>query len=152
MKKLIMALSVLLIAGGTFSQSCEEREDQLLGMMGGMSAGFLYNTYGLIGSIGDGYRSDAYDLATVTDLLDAQIKLAGNMIVLLEKKISGNAFKKESNKTYISSSMEVIKGLKIQAQLLLALVKNDSPKNRNAYGEQRDKNWKDISQLMGISE
>jgi len=152
MKKWIMSACVLLISAVSFSQTCEEREDKLLGMMGGMSAGFLYNTYGLIGSIADGYGQDAYDAATVNDLLEAQKKLADNLVELLEKMISENAFKKPSNKEYVAAAVQVIKGLKAQAQLLLNMVSNKTQKNIKAYDEQRNKNWKDISKLMGVEE
>ena len=48
--------------------------------------------------------------------------------------------------------MNVIKGLKIDLQLLLGLINNKTPKNSTAYEEQRNKNWKYLSKLMGIKE
>ncbi len=152
MKKPIIAFFIVTASLNSFSQTCEEREDKLLGMMGGLSAGFLYKTYGLIGSIADGYGQDAYSESTVTDLLDAQKKLADNMIVLLEKLVTENAFKKQADKDYVISSVKIIKGLKAQAQLLQNLIKSKTQKNIAAYDEQRNKNWKDLSKLMGVDE
>jgi hypothetical protein len=152
MKKIILALVILISVPGAFSQTCEEREDKLLGIMGGLSAGFLYNTYGLIGSIADGYGQDAYSESTVTDLLEAQKKLADNMIALLDKMVVENAFKKQTDKDYVASSVVVIKGLKTQVQLLINLIKNKTQKNITAYDEQRNKNWKNLSKLMGVDE
>ena len=152
MKKIIIAMMMLALSASIFSQTCEEREDNLLGMMGGLSAGFLYNTYGLIGSIADGYGQDAYSESTVTDLLEAQKKLADNMIALLDKMVLENAFKKQTDKDYVVSSVAIIKGLKSQVQLLINLIKNKTQKNITAYDEQRNKNWKNLSKLMGVDE
>jgi len=152
MKKIILSLAILIVSPVTFAQTCEEREDKLLGMMGGLSAGFLYNTYGLIGSIADGYGQDAYSESTVIDLLEAQKKLADNMITLLDKMVVENAFKKQTDKDYVVSSVAIIKGLKIQVQLLVSLIKNKTQKNIAAYDQQRNKNWKDLSKLMGVDE
>ncbi len=152
MKKIILSLVIFTVSHKAISQTCEEREDKLLSVMGGLSAGFLYNTYGLIGSIADGYGQDAYSESTVTDLLEAQKKLADNMIGLLDKMVVENAFKKQTDKDYVVSSVVVIKGLKIQVQLLVNLIKNKTQKNIAAYDEQRNKNWKNLSKLMGVDE
>ncbi len=152
MKKFLVALCILATTSTGFAQNCEEREDKLLVLMGSLSAGFLYNTYGLIGSIADGYGHDAYNASTVTDLLTAQKKLADNMIALLEQKVNENIFKAESDKNYITTSVTIIKGLKTQIDQFLKLVKNKNQNNLDAYDEQRTKNWKDLSKLMGIEE
>jgi hypothetical protein len=152
MKKIILATCLFAISFTSFSQTCEEREAQMLGVMGSLSAGFLYNTYGLIGSIADGYTHDAYTAEAATNLVDAQKKLADNMIVLLENIIRKKAFKDKKDEDYLSSCIAIIKGLKTQAECLMTLVKNNTQKNTNAYEEQRKKNWKDLSKLMGIPE
>lgn len=152
MKKILVGLCMMATTLTGFTQTCEEREDELLVVMGSLSAGFLYNTYGLIGSIADGYGHDVYNASTVTDLLTAQNKLADNMIALLEQKVRENIFKAESNKNYMTNSVSIIKGLKAQIDLFLKLVKNKNQKNLDAYDEQRTKNWKDLSKLMGIEE
>ena len=120
--------------------------------MGSLSAGFLYNTYGLIGSIADGYGHDAYTAETVTDLLKAQKNLIDNMITLLEKTIGEKTFKAKSDKDYMTSSVSILKGFETQTDLFLKLVKSKSQKNIEAYDEQRNKNWKDLSKLMGVKE
>ncbi len=152
MKKILIALCMLAATSNSFAQSCEEREDKLLELMGSLSAGFLYNTYGLIGSIADGYGHDAYNATTVTDLLTAQKKLADNMIGLLEKIINEKTFKAEADKNYVSASVSVIKGFKTQIDQFLKLVKNKTQENLDAYDAQRSKNWKELSKLMGIEE
>lgn len=152
MKKILLALCLLAVTSAGFTQTCEQREDKLLGIMGSLSAGFLYNTYGLIGSIADGFSHDAYDETTTTDLLNAQKKLADNMITLFEKIIGENALKDQKDKDYLAASVAIIKGFKTQVDLLLKVVKNNSKNNLDNYETQRTKSWKDISQLMGIKE
>lgn len=152
MKKIFLILFIGVVSLKSFSQNCEERESQLLGAMGSLSAGFLYNTYGLIGSIADGYGHDAYKAATVTDLLNAQQKLADNVIELLEKMIKENVFKDQDDKDYMASSINIIKVLKSQVQIFLNFMNNKKQENLDAYDAQRNKNWKDLSKLMGIKE
>ena len=152
MKKFILPILLIFICFHSFSQNCEEREGKLLSLMGSFSAGFLYNTYGLIGSIADGFEQGAYNATTVMDLLDAQKTVADNMTNSLEKMTTENVFLKQTDKEYVVALINIIKGLKIQSQFLLAIVKNKTQKNRFAYEEQRNKNWKDLSKLMGIKE
>jgi ABC-type microcin C transport system permease subunit YejB len=152
MKKIIVAALLISLSANVYSQNCEEREAKMLGIMGTFSAGFLYNTYGLIGSISDGYEHNAYDEQMVSNLLDAQKKLADNMTGQLEKIIAANAFKDAVDKNYMLSAVAIIKGLKTQAELLIDLTRNKSQKNINAYDNQRKKNWKDLAKLMGIPE
>ena len=120
--------------------------------MGSLSAGFLYNTYGLLESIADGYGNEAYTAVQVTELLNTQKKLADNMIALLEKMVHENAFKVKADKDYMVTSVTLLKGYKIQADLFLSLVKNKSQKNIDAYDKQRNKNWADLGTLMGVKE
>ena len=74
------------------------------------------------------------------------------MATLLDKMIFENVFTKLTDKDYVVASVNVIKGLKAQLQLLLGLVKNKIQKNSIAYEEQRNKSWKDLSKLMGIKD
>ena len=152
MKEIITVFTMLAFSFTSFSQTCEEREQKLLESIGTLSAGFFYNTYGLIGSLADGYEHDAYSASTVTDLLNAQNKLAGNMIIYLEKMVSDNILKDQEDKDYVTSSANLLKGFKTQIGLLLTLVNSKTQKNINAYEEQRNKNWKELSRMMGIDE
>lgn len=135
-----------------FAQTCEEREDKVLDVLGGFSAGLLYNTYGLIGSIADGYAHDAYDLQSVNELLDAQKKLADNLVKVLDDLTNGNFLKDKKDGDYADSVINILKGLKKQAQLFQDYAKNSNSQKHYDYEDQRKKNWKDISKLMGIDE
>ena len=50
------------------------------------------------------------------------------MVTLLDKMIFENVFTKLTDKDYVVASVNVIKGLKAQLQLLLGIVKNKTQK------------------------
>ena len=152
MKKIILILLIAGLCSKAYSQTCEEREQKLLVVMGGFSAGYLYNTYGMIGSIADGFGHAVYETETVADLIKAQEKLAENIITLLEKSVTENVFASETDKNYINSSVTILKGLKKQMSLLIVYSNNKSKKNLDALEAQRNQNWKDLSKLMGVKE
>jgi hypothetical protein len=152
MRKQIIVLFFLTATISSFSQTCEEREIKLLETIGSFSAGMLYNTYGLIGSISDGFTHDAYDAATVTDLMDAQKKVADNLVKVMEDMKNGGFLKDKKDQDFAVSVINILKGLKKQAQLLEDYTDNKSKQKQNAYEEQRKQNWSAISKLMGIEE
>ncbi len=150
MKKIIPILLLLIGSFQSFSQSCEERELKLVAAIGSFSSALLYNTYGLIGSIADGYGQDVYDVTTTNDLLAAQRKLAGNLVIVLENLSQEQSLQGQFEKEYAAAAIAVLKGLDKQAQLMQEYVKKRNQSKLEAYSTQRDKNWKDISRLMGL--
>jgi hypothetical protein len=152
MKKIFIALTVLFLSSISYAQTCEEREDKLLSSMGSFSAAVLYNSYGMIGAIADGYNNNAYDAKAVNDLMVTQQKLYDNLAQVLEELKSGNVLKDESDKKYAASAIEILKGLKRQAKLMNDYAETRNQKNQELFEAQRKKNWKDIATLMGIEE
>ena len=134
------------------SQTCEEREKQLLSTVGSFSAGYLYNTYGVIGSVSDGFGNNVYSTETVNDLLEEQKKVLDNMIKSMGTLVEGGFIKDSSDISYIRSSISLMKGLKKQAELMQEYAKRKTQSRLNEYDEQRRKNWKDLSKMMGIDE
>ncbi len=152
MKKLFIAFCLVTGSFNVFSQTCEQREDKLLSAFGSFSAATLYNTYGVIGGIADGYAHDAYDVQTVNDLLDAQKKLADNLLKVLTDLKNDGALKDKADQDYSVSAIDILKGLKRQVQFFQDYIKNNNRQEKDDYEQQRKKNWKDISKLMGIEE
>ena len=152
MKNHIISFLFLLATVNSFSQSCEEREHKLLEAFGGFSAGMLYNTYGFIGGISDGYVHDAYDALTISELMDAQKKLTDNLVKILEALKNGGFLKDKEDQDFTNSMINILKGLKKQAQLLEDYANNKSRQKQEAYEAQRKENWSAISKLMGIAE
>lgn len=152
MKKILVAACLIAITNLGISQTCEQRENKLLEAFGGFSAAMLYNTYGLIGSISDGFTHNAYDAVTVSDLLGAQKKVAENLEKVLEDLNTGGFLKDEKDKDFTNAMISILKGLKKQAQLLEIYTDRNNRQNQEAYENQRKQNWSAISKLMGIEE
>ncbi len=152
MKNLFITLCLFAVSSGSFSQTCEERESKLLEAVGSFSAGMLYNTYGLIGSISDGYAHDAYDALTISDLMEAQKKVADNFVKVVEELKNGGYLKDIKDQEFAASMINILKGLKKQAQLLVDYADNKTRQKQEAYDAQRKQNWSAISKLMGIEE
>jgi hypothetical protein len=152
-KKLIVSLSILFLSSFAMGQTtCEQREAKLLEGFGSFSAGLLYNTYGVIGSISDGYMHDAYNAESATNLLDAQKRLMDNLVKVLEDLKAGSYLSDQTDIDYATSAAEILKGLKTQAQLMTDYIKTNSASKQSDYSKQREKNWKQIAKLMGIEE
>ena len=152
MKNLFITLCLCTVSLGGFSQTCEEREYKLLEAVGGFSAGMLYNTYGLIGSVSDGYAHDAFDALTLSDLMEAQKKVADNLVNVMEELKNGGYLNDIKDQEYAGSIINILKGLKKQAQLLEDYADNKNRQKQDAYEAQRKQNWSAISKLMGIEE
>lgn len=152
MKKLIIVSIVTMMAINVHSQETEKRENNLFELFNNFSTAYLFNTYALIGSIADGYDKNAYDENTVTDLLNAQKKLATDLVVLIENKLKGEVFTIERRKKYLESFIPILNEFNLQIDLFFKVLKNNSRKNVDAYVEQRKKSWKDISNLVGLKD
>jgi hypothetical protein len=151
MKKTLVFIC-LLLSFNSFSQTCEEREDKLLGALGGLSAAYLYNTYAAIGAICDGYSSDTYSQSEAEQMLDSQKKLAENLLVLVNELLEEKIITEKSDQDFMRTSITIFNGLKAQAQNFQDYMKNKSDRRKEAYDEQRRENWKKISKLMGIKD
>lgn len=152
MKKICLLIAIITFSLSSFSQTCEERENKMLTTIGGLSATMLYNTYGVIGAVGDGFIKDVYSSETLSDLILAQIAVADNLIKMLEDNLNEKVFVKKDDQDFINATIGILKGLKIQAQYLIDFSKTNSGNKKEAYTKQRQTNWSAISKLMGIDD
>lgn len=157
MKKILISAAISLFSLHSFSQDstaniCEQREARLMETMNSFSASLLYNTYGLIGSIFDGFQSDTYDGKISFDLLTGQKKMVANLITSLERSIEVNLFRDDINKNYMISYISILKGFDTQIDMMLKIVKNNTKKSIDIYLALRNQSWKQINQLMGIKD
>jgi hypothetical protein len=150
MKKFLIALSLSTISLGGLSQTCEEREDKLLGALGALSAGYMYNTYAAIGAICDGFIADTYSQDAADEMLDNQKKLSDNLAKQLTDLIEKNVWLEKNDQDFMRASLLIIKGLKNQAQYFQDYMKNKSDQRKDKFEDQRKENWKQISKLMGL--
>jgi hypothetical protein len=154
MKKQILGLALILlsITGFTQAPSCEQKVEKFLEMTGTLSAGVLYNTYGVIGSIADGFAHEAYDQKTAGELLSSQVRLMDNVIKALKELNDGKFLSGVTDQQYVDTVISILRGLQKQANYVKDYMADKSDAKQTAYDTQRNKNWKEISALMGIEE
>lgn len=151
MKKLLLLCGIIAVTLSVKAQPVEENK-KLLHAFTSFSAATLYNTYGIIGSIGDGFGADVYDAETTKNLLNAQKDLMDNLVKVLEDLKSSGALTDSVNINYATSSITIMKNLKEQARLMVEYALTKKRKILDAYEKLRTDSWKDISRLMGIKE
>lgn len=152
MKAFFIAICMLALSSSSFCQTCEQRETQLTQAIAGLSAGLLYNTYGVIGSIADAYVKDAYKKETLDDLMNAQKNLADNLVKMLQGLVKDSILSTQTDRNYLISAISILNGLKKQAQLLQEFAQTNNQQKQEGYDDQRKKNWSALSKLMGIKE
>jgi hypothetical protein len=152
MRKIIVLACLCINSIFCFSQTCEERETKLIHGLTSFSAGLLYNTYAVIGSLSDGFGNDVYDAKSMTSLLNAQKQLLDNLSEVLRNMTGQQTLRAQRDIDFANSSASILKGLKTQADLMLSYVRSKTPQRLEAYETQRNKNWNDITSLMGLKE
>lgn len=152
MRNILVAGLMLLATVTSYSQPAGEADKKLLQAFNAFSAATLYNTYGLIGSIGDGFGADVYDAETARNLLNAQKDLMDNLVKLSDELSASGVMKDSASQGYLRSATAIMKDLKEQARLLAEYTKDKKRKILDAYEKQRNENWKAISRLMGVPE
>ena len=152
MKKVIIIICVFTASLNAFAQTCEQREAKMLTTMGGLSAGFMYNTYAAIGSICDGYAHSTYAVKETNDLLQSQEQLISNLLGQLNELLTGHMLKDKNDEDFMRSVVKTVQGLKNQALYFQDYMKNKSDLKKNAYDDQRKENWKEISKMMGLKD
>ncbi len=129
---------------------CDQREAMLVETMNTLSAGFLYNTYAVIGSISDGFQSDTYDGKMSFSLLTAQKKMLDGTIIILQRSLDNNLYRNDVNKMYTVNYIGILKGFNAQIDMLQKIVKNNTKKNIDVYSGLRNESWAQMNTLMGI--
>lgn len=152
MKKVLFASCLFLLALSVVAQTGEEKEKKLLQAFTSFSAATLYNTYGIIGSISDGFGADVYDAETVKNLLNAQQELMDNLVRVMEDLKNSGTVSDSVTINYISAAAVIMKNLKQQARLMTDYARTKKRSLLDEYEKQRNTNWKDISKLMGVKE
>ncbi|HEU4575598.1 MAG TPA: hypothetical protein VFS36_11405 [Chitinophagaceae bacterium] len=152
MKKIILLFAVAAISFSSMAQSCEERETNLLNTLGGLSAGFMYNTYLSIGSVSDAYVKEVYTKENTLALLEEQVNLIENIRKMLNELLEKKSLTAADDQRFVKETMEVMKGLQQQARFFKEYVNTKDNTKATSYENQRQSNWKNISKLMGLDE
>lgn len=149
MKKLIVTLFLFVISFSSYSQTCEEREQELLQGIGAMSATLVYNTYIAIGSQADGLNKSNTP-SKVKELMNEQVSLMNNLAERMDRMIKNKSLKSVDDITYSKQLIEILKGLSKQAKFLIDYCDSRSTDDINRFEEQRKTNWSNISKYLGI--
>jgi len=152
MKKALLTGCLLVLGFAVIAQTGEEKEKKLVQALTSFSAATLYNTYGIIGSISDGFGAEAYDAETVKNLLNAQQELMDNLVKVVEDLKSSGTVSDSITINYITTAAAIMKNLKQQARLMTDYARTKKRSLLDEYEKQRNTNWKDISKLMGVKE
>jgi hypothetical protein len=82
--------------------------------------------------------------------LDEQKNLADNLTKTLNNLKDGGYLPDQQDKDYVVSATGILNGLKRQANLFETYMNVKTDKSFADYNDQRQKNWKEISKLMGL--
>nr|WP_294906287.1 hypothetical protein [uncultured Lacibacter sp.] len=149
MKKIIITLFLFTITYSSYSQTCEEREQELLQGFGAISATLVYNTYIAIGGQADGLNKSNTP-EKVKELMSEQISLMSTLVESMERMIKNKTIKSEDDINYSKQLIEILKGLGKQAKFLADYCDSRSIDDIKRFEEQRKINWGNISKYMGL--
>ena len=152
MKKIFLICTLVVLSFNGFSQTCEEREPTMLTMIGGISAGMIYNTYQLINSVKEGFSNKIYSNNQVEKLMNSQRGMIDYLTKSMDSAIQKNTFIHNDDKEYVNSMVDILMGLFQQATLMIDLLANNNTSNADKYEKQRKINWDKISNILGFND
>jgi len=137
-----------------FLFSCSvQAQDSMLESVGSLSAVALYNSFLVIGGVGDGYADAYFSEEYVTESMAEQISFMSSLSEQMQKLVDSGELVDPSDIAFISEEISVFAGLQRQASYLKDYVSNGFLESDfNAYDGQRLQNWDDISRILGLDE
>lgn len=154
MKKITVLLAtIFLLSSSVFAQvTDEQKETKKLEVMGGLCAGYMYNTYITVGAVADAFVSEQYDKARSIELMKEQIGMIGSIVKMMQDMLDMKALKAQSDIDYTKEVIVVLKGLSQQAQYVIDFAEKKTDDASAKYDKQRLSNWSKISKLLGIDD
>lgn len=120
--------------------------------MGGLCAGYMYNTYITVGAVADAFVSEQYDKDRTIALMQEQVGMIGSIVKMMQSMLDMKALKSQSDIDYTKEVIVVLKGLSQQAQYVIDIVEKKTTDANSKYDKQRLSNWSKISKLLGIDD
>ena len=146
MKKMF-ALFILITFNISFAKS--QCSDIVLKSIGQVSALYLYNTYGLIGSLADGLESSPNDSTSVRPLINEQIStLTSLKSTYSEMATNGGLAQNDQNFVY-----EIIDAYTLlidEAKALNAYMKSPGTTEADFFQTKRKAAWAKIAAILGL--
>ncbi|NCT73537.1 MAG: hypothetical protein GXC78_03330 [Chitinophagaceae bacterium] len=154
MKKITVLLAtIFVLSSSVFAQVTEEqKETKKLEVMGGLCAGYMYNTYITVGAVADAFVSEQYDKARSIELMKEQIGMIGSIVKMMQDMLDMKALKAQSDIDYTKEVIVVLKGLSQQAQYVIDFAEKKTDDASAKYDKQRLSNWSKISKLLGLDD
>jgi len=154
MKKITVLLATLFVlSSSVFAQvTDEQKETKKLEVMGGLCAGYMYNTYITVGAVADAFVSEQYDKARSIELMKEQIGMIGSIVKMMQDMLDMKALKAQSDIDYTKEVIVVLKGLSQQAQYVIDFAEKKTDDASAKYDKQRLSNWSKISKLLGLDD
>lgn len=154
MKKITVLLAtIFVLSSSVFAQvTDEQKETKKLEVMGGLCAGYMYNTYITVGAVADAFVSEQYDKDRTIALMQEQVGMIGSIVKMMQSMLDMKALKSQSDIDYTKEVIVVLKGLSQQAQYVIDIVEKKTTDANSKYDKQRLSNWSKISKLLGIDD
>lgn len=154
MKKITILLATLFVlSSSVFAQvTDQQKETKKLEVMGGLCAGYMYNTYITVGAVADAFVSEQYDKDRSVELMKEQIAMIGSIVKMMQDMLDMKALKSQSDIDYTKEVIVVLKGLSQQAQYVIDFAEKKTTDANSKYDKQRLSNWSKISKLLGIDD
>ncbi|MBN8863180.1 MAG: hypothetical protein J0H92_07400 [Sphingobacteriales bacterium] len=154
MKKITVLLAtIFVLSSSVFAQvTDEQKETKKLEVMGGLCAGYMYNTYITVGAVADAFVSEQYDKARSIELMKEQIGMIGSIVKMMQDMLDMKALKAQSDIDYTKEVIVVLKGLSQQAQYVIDFAEKKTDDASAKYDKQRLSNWSKISKLLGLDD
>lgn len=154
MKKITVLLAtIFVLSSSVFAQvTDEQKETKKLEVMGGLCAGYMYNTYITVGAVADAFVSEQYDKDRTIALMQEQVGMIGSIVKMMQSMLDMKALKSQSDIDYTKEVIVVLKGLSQQAQYVIDIVEKKTTDANSKYDKQRLSNWSKISTLLGLDD
>ena len=122
----------------------------MLEAFGGTLDMLLYNTYLAIGSVGDGFEHEAYDAATVGQLMDEQVASLSTVNAQLEKLDDMLVLEDESDRAFVRDAMRTMDDLGTMARSMKTYAGSLEGADAEAFQSARTSAWDRISALLRL--
>lgn len=149
----ILLATIFLLTSSSFAQTTpQQKETKMLEAMGGLCAGYIYNTYITIGAVADAFVHEMYDKDRAQLLMDEQVSMIGAIKKQLQEMLDAKSLKETSDIEYTKEVIQILTGLIQQAQYVRDIAKNRTDDLVAKYDKQRLLNWSKIAKLLGIED
>ncbi|MFZ5551778.1 MAG: hypothetical protein ACOZCO_01580 [Bacteroidota bacterium] len=133
----------------TSREAKSQCESEILDSYGAVSSMYLYNTYIVIGSVGDGFEKGVYDAAYTKLIMNEQISAADNIISGYKAVLATGTITREDSVT-LKEMADCCELLKAEATALNVYADDSSAINGDKFQEKRKAAWAKIAEILGF--